>query len=34
MKGKLKIANNLFNDSAIDSKFLLPIKELQNIYLQ
>jgi len=34
IKGKLKIVNNLFNDSAIDSKFLLPIKELQNIYLQ
>ncbi|MFP4024906.1 MAG: hypothetical protein ACLFVR_10290 [Thiohalospira sp.] len=34
MKGKLKIANNVFNDSAIDSEFLLPIKELQNIYLK
>lgn len=34
MKGKLNIANNSFINSSIDSKFLLPIKDLQNIYLQ
>ena len=34
IKGKLKLANNKFIESNIESKFLLPIKELQNIYLQ
>ena len=33
MKGKLKIAKNSFINSPIDRKYLLPIKELQNIYL-
>ena len=34
IKGKLNIANNSFVNSSIDSKYLLPIKDLQNIYLQ
>ncbi|MCD4833020.1 MAG: hypothetical protein K8R31_04430 [Bacteroidales bacterium] len=34
IKGKLKIVNNSFINSTIDSEFLLPIKELQYIYLQ
>ena len=34
IKGKLKLVNNYFIDSTIDSRFLLPIKDLQNIYLQ
>lgn len=34
IKGKLKLVNNNFIDSTIDNKFLLSIKDLQNIYLQ
>lgn len=34
IKGKLKLANNCFIDNTIESSFLLPIKDLQNIYLQ
>ena len=34
IKGKLKIVNNSFINSTIESEFLLPIKELQYIYLQ
>jgi len=33
MKGKLKIANNSFINNTIDNEHILPIKELQNIYL-
>ncbi|GEM_PF-2191062 len=32
--GKLKLANSHFTDNTIDNKFLLPINDLQNIYLQ
>ena len=34
IEGKLKIANNSFVNSSIDSEFLMPIKDLQSIYLQ
>jgi len=34
MKGKLKLANNKFVENNIESKFLLPIIELQNICMQ
>lgn len=33
IKGKLKLVNNSFIDSTIDSEYILPIKELQEIYL-
>ncbi len=34
VKGKLKLDNNKFIENNIESKYLLPIKELQNIYMQ